>query len=97
VIVAINSGTSDLRVNFKTLGFAGGNVAPYITSNVQNLAPQPAVSLANTITIPAQSIVSYVGPWETSSQDLTAVYYLLLDKPSNQSLTAEHYLLLSSP
>jgi len=62
VIVAINTGTSDLHVNFRTLEFPYSSVTPFITSTAQNVAPQPAVSLANTITIPAQSIVSYVGP-----------------------------------
>jgi glucuronoarabinoxylan endo-1,4-beta-xylanase len=60
VIVAINKSDSDIRVNFETEGFAGGNVTPYVTSNELNLEPQPTVSLAHTIVVPAQSIVSYI-------------------------------------
>jgi glucuronoarabinoxylan endo-1,4-beta-xylanase len=76
VIVAINIGTSglDVNFNFSTSVFTGGSVTPYITSNGENLAPQPAVSLANTITIPAQSIVSYVA----SHPSMAPVLYLLL-------------------
>jgi glucuronoarabinoxylan endo-1,4-beta-xylanase len=62
VIVAINTGTSDLQVNFKTSGLSYASVTPFVTSSTQDLAPQPAVSLADTLTIPAQSIVSYVAP-----------------------------------
>jgi hypothetical protein len=66
VIVAINNGTNDIDVKFDAVGFPGSTgscLIPYITSATQeDLAPQPAVSLANTVTIPAQSIVSYATP-----------------------------------
>jgi glucuronoarabinoxylan endo-1,4-beta-xylanase len=67
VIVAINNGTNDLTVKFDAEGvpgWASSSVTPYITSggDTQNLSPQPTVSLANIVTIPAQSIVSYVSP-----------------------------------
>jgi glucuronoarabinoxylan endo-1,4-beta-xylanase len=60
VIVAINSGMSDIDVSFRT--GTSGYVTPYVTSATQDLAPQPAVSFASPLKIPAQSIVSYVGP-----------------------------------
>jgi glucuronoarabinoxylan endo-1,4-beta-xylanase len=65
IIVAINNGTIGIDVKFDVIGVPGwttSSVTPYITSSAQDLAPQPAVSLANTVTIPAQSIVSYVSP-----------------------------------
>jgi O-glycosyl hydrolase len=65
VIVAINASSNDINVKFDTVGFpgsSGSSVTPYITSATHDLAPLAAVSLANTVTIPAQSIVSYVSP-----------------------------------
>jgi O-glycosyl hydrolase len=67
VIVTINASTHDIDVKFDTVGFPGwtsSSVTPYITSggDTQNLSPQPTVSLANIVTIPAQSVVSYVSP-----------------------------------
>ena len=60
-IVAVNESTSAKEVNFGQLGFSGGNVIPYITSASQSLAQLAAVSMSGTVTIPAKSIVTYVG------------------------------------
>jgi O-glycosyl hydrolase len=59
VIVAINRGSSAARVKFQS-GFPV-TATPYVTSTgVQNLEPQPDVSLGDLVTIPGKSIVTFV-------------------------------------
>jgi glucuronoarabinoxylan endo-1,4-beta-xylanase len=65
VIVAINNSAGDIAVKLDVGGVPGwtsSSMTPYITSATQDLARQAAVSLANTVTIPARSVVSYVSP-----------------------------------
>jgi O-glycosyl hydrolase len=65
VIVAINNGNIGIDAKFDVTGVPGwtsSSVTPYITSSTQDLAPLPAVSLANTVMVPPQSIVTYVSP-----------------------------------
>jgi O-glycosyl hydrolase len=64
-IVAINPGGSAIGQTFNlTNCVATGSVTPWITSATLNLASQTAVAVANsafTYTLPAQSIVTFVG------------------------------------
>ena len=65
VIVAINNSAGDIAVKLDVGGVPGwtsSSMTPYITSATQDLARQAAVSLANTVTIPGRSVVSYVSP-----------------------------------
>jgi hypothetical protein len=61
VIVAINTSTSDQAVTFSNVGFTA-EVTPFVTSQTQDTTSLPTVSLADTVMVPARSIVSYVGP-----------------------------------
>ena len=60
-IVAINTGTSNKAVSFSNVGFTA-EVTPFVTSGTHDLAPLHTVSLADTVTVPVGSIVTYVGP-----------------------------------
>jgi glucuronoarabinoxylan endo-1,4-beta-xylanase len=65
-IVAVNAnGNLDVKQTFNLANFPGaGTVTPWITSSSQSLAVQPNVAVSGgsfTYTIPAQSVVTFVG------------------------------------
>ena len=58
VIIAINRDSWATRVKFQP-GFPV-TATPYVTSSVQNLEPQPDVSLGDLVTIPGKRVVTFV-------------------------------------
>jgi glucuronoarabinoxylan endo-1,4-beta-xylanase len=64
-IVAINTNVNiDISQTFNLTNFTAGSVTPWITSSSQSLAPQSSVNASSgsfTYTIPAQSVVTFVG------------------------------------
>ena len=70
-IVAINTNSSTINQTFTLTNFATvTSVTPWITSATLNLASQTAVAVTNsafTYTLPAQSIVTFVGQAATNS------------------------------
>lgn len=59
VVVVINNSSNPVNATFLPHDFTPGRVSPYITSNSQNLAKQPALSFSAPIYIPAKSVVTY--------------------------------------
>ncbi|MBA3462813.1 MAG: VCBS repeat-containing protein [Deltaproteobacteria bacterium] len=60
VIVAINQNTTSANLTFTPQGFTLLTATPHVTSSTQNLVAQSPVSLASGVTVPAQSVVTYV-------------------------------------
>ena len=61
VVVVINKNTDARQVKFNATGFTSAIVTPYITSSTLDLQRQPAEAFPGTVTVPAKSIVTYVG------------------------------------
>ncbi len=61
VIVAVNTGALARPVRFEPVGFTTRLARPYLTSRNSNLEPREDVSFASTVTVPARSVVTYVG------------------------------------
>ncbi|HXT12629.1 MAG TPA: carbohydrate binding domain-containing protein [Candidatus Angelobacter sp.] len=69
-IVAINTNlTTDVIETFNLMHFTAATVTPWITSDSLSLAPQAPTNLSNssfTYTLPAMSVVTFVGQGNTS-------------------------------
>lgn len=64
VIVATNTGSSASSLTFNLTGITAASFIPYVTSSSLNLAAQTAVTVSGnsfTYSLPAQSVVSFVG------------------------------------
>jgi glucuronoarabinoxylan endo-1,4-beta-xylanase len=69
VIVAINANSNIASLSFPMTGATVTSVTPYITSGSEQLAQQNAITVSNnsfTYTMPAQSIVTFVGTGSSS-------------------------------
>jgi glucuronoarabinoxylan endo-1,4-beta-xylanase len=69
-IVAINNNSSAVNQTFSFTGIAPNSVTPWVTSATLSLAQQSAVAVSNgsfTYTLPASSIVTFVGQNPTAS------------------------------
>jgi O-glycosyl hydrolase len=74
VIVAINSNSSSASLSFPISGATLTSVTPYETSSVGGLIQQSAVSVSSSkfsYTLPAQSIITFVGTGSSSTSSFT--------------------------
>jgi glucuronoarabinoxylan endo-1,4-beta-xylanase len=64
-VVVVNTGSADSTAVFDVGTQMGTSVVPWITSSTQSLAQQTSVPISNgllTYTVPADSVVTFVGP-----------------------------------
>jgi glucuronoarabinoxylan endo-1,4-beta-xylanase len=63
IVVAINSGTSDVKQKINFQDASASSIVPYVTTAVKNVEQGTAITVTNntfTYTIPAQSVVTFV-------------------------------------
>jgi glucuronoarabinoxylan endo-1,4-beta-xylanase len=86
-IVAVNTNASAVAQTFNlTNCVASGSVTPWITSASLNLAGQTAVAVANstfTYTLPAQSVVTFVGQATSNAPNTAPVFTFIPDLTTN--------------
>ncbi len=83
-IVAINTGSGPVTQVFDLGSFTAASVTPWITSETQSLAVQPAISVSGNAfqhLLPASSVVTYVGTATATQPDLAEIR-LRLDETS---------------
>ena len=64
VVVAVNQGNTEQPLNVMLNHFSASAVTPYETSNTKNLQQLPALPVSNgefSVTLPAQSVTTFVG------------------------------------
>jgi glucuronoarabinoxylan endo-1,4-beta-xylanase len=75
-IVALNTSSTTITQTFNLNGFTAPIVTPWITSGSLSLANQPAVNVTNatfTYTLPAMSVVTFVGQATYSQPIITSM------------------------
>jgi glucuronoarabinoxylan endo-1,4-beta-xylanase len=68
-VVAINAATNAVTQSFRMDGFSANSVTPWITSesfSLSNQAPVPVTNFVFTYSLPARSVVSFVGAGNTA-------------------------------
>ena len=63
-MVAVNQGNTEQPLNVMLNHFSASAVTPYETSNTKNLQQLPALPVSNgefSVTLPAQSVTTFVG------------------------------------
>lgn len=91
VIVAINTGSSDVSQNFVISGGSIGTMARYITSSTQNLAEDTALDASSgsySAVLPAQSVTTFVGDIEDSETETIGATGVTVS-PAELTITGE--------